>query len=359
MFSKKLVVLSGDQLVTLQKSIPIHGNPAIFDTIFAPKRKIKNPGVYAVFFDDQLLYIGKYQGKKIDPFAGDVVRERWAKHLATMTCRGKSLSMAKQTLRSSRAIIQEHSYDTPLADALSTCDQAVTETDRGCVTVLPRVRFALERSDAFSEALPSSLGRFHFVYLTVPSSTDEGAREIRNRISEIEDQLITYLQPILNIKGVRKGLSNINLSSGDYSKLLVRIAGLAPIAKTLNDEDVIGLSSKFFQDKEVLRPLEESFERLLNWLEAAEEVDYYFTNTPDFRVKAKVNGKNRVVSTLKFLPKKQGIRLRTLLPIDCPDLVGRKINDTLPWEYHVDTRRHRKATLATGLDSLLSQVKYH
>lgn len=355
MFPAKLKKWDGGQLVNLHSVEAIAGNPNVFNVVFAAKRTIRKPGVYAIFFDDSLLYVGKYQGKKSDPFAGDVVRDRWAKHLATITCRGKSLSMSKKTLSITRREISGSLSKASLATSLLDCDDDVTVTDRGCVTSLPRVRFALRNWDQFSDDLQQTLNRFTFAYLSVDRAEANLNSKIRQRVSELEELLIEYLQPELNVVGVAGGAKPLSLDLDSYSRLIFRFAGRSSPPQFITDEAMVGASEKFFFEKSVEPSLEVAFFALVESLQCSDGVDYYFTDSPDFRIKTVVSGINRVVATLRYIPSKQEVRLRSLCSIDLVDWPCRKIKDTLPYEYRIDTSFMQKQSLTEPISHLLTQ----
>ena len=160
-------------------------------------------GLYGIFFnppgkdsDDQLIYLGKYLGLKNDPFDGDIVKNRWWAHVATISFRGRRNSIAPATLQSllDSAYLPEQLYN-GLADA-----DALIHKDRGCGAGLNRVRFAISHWDFFKDASPEEiLKAFSAVYIQVePDDCVTSRDQIRHSVSEAEKAQINELGPVCN-----------------------------------------------------------------------------------------------------------------------------------------------------------------
>lgn len=170
---------------------------------------ITGPGIYGLYFDGALIYIGKYQGTKADVFGGDIAEQRWWKHIASITLRGHRLSIARRTIH---AIANEQAAvveDSPVAHALRAVGTGLS-TDRGCSSGYNRVRFAIQHWSSFDQDghwdSGQVLSRFTFVYVRFDPRAGTAANAgfslapdtIRRRVSAVEHQLIRSYAPPCN-----------------------------------------------------------------------------------------------------------------------------------------------------------------
>ena len=171
------------------------------------KEKLVGPGIYAVCYDQQLIYIGKYLGQKKNPFAGNIARLRWVQHLGSMTMRDRRVSLSRRSL--SVLLDPDFSHrQNALIDSLAQAfenDRASGSTkpflqrDRGCLSTVNRVLFALEHWALFSQAGGPALGGFSFHYYRVERPSSELPTEsLRTQISILEDRLVEAFRPACN-----------------------------------------------------------------------------------------------------------------------------------------------------------------
>lgn len=160
-------------------------------------------GLYGIFFnppgkesDDQLIYLGKYLGLKNDPFEGDVVKNRWWAHVATISFRGRRNSIAPATLQ---VLMESENLPEQLYNGLAGAD-ALIHKDRGCGAGLNRVKFAISHWDFFKDASPEEILRaFSAVYIQVePEDCVTSLDQIRGSVSEAEKAQINELGPVCN-----------------------------------------------------------------------------------------------------------------------------------------------------------------
>jgi hypothetical protein len=160
-------------------------------------------GLYGIFFnppgnesDERLIYLGKYLGLKNDPFDGDVVKNRWWAHVATMSFRGRRNSIAPATLR---VLLESEHLPEQIYNGLAEAD-AFIHKDRGCGAGLNRVKFAISHWDFFRDASPEEILRaFSAVYIQVePEDCVTSLNQIRDSVSEAETAQINELGPICN-----------------------------------------------------------------------------------------------------------------------------------------------------------------
>lgn len=190
-----------DNLFDFRSGSPIPGNPSWMNVNFKAK-PVNNeslfigPGIYAGFFDNQLIYIGKYLGRKANPFSGNILDARWVKHLGSMTLRGRQLSFSRSALYE---ITQRD-----LVDELVEIKKADFDTlnrDRGMLCTLNRFVFGMSNWSSFNRLNQEVLARFQFVYIRVdqhPILNHLSYETIRNMISIVEDNLVARLKPRCN-----------------------------------------------------------------------------------------------------------------------------------------------------------------
>lgn len=159
-------------------------------------------GLYGLYFDDQLIYIGSYLGN--DPlganFSGDVVSSRWWTHIGSITARGDRLHVAPTSLRALRHRLLDHHVMT--AGFLSATDPQMLHRDAGNLAPLRRLLFAARHHDVFLTQNVSSLevlARFKFVYVRIENMPQGmNASSLKTHIETAEKGLIKRFSPICN-----------------------------------------------------------------------------------------------------------------------------------------------------------------
>lgn len=190
---------------------------------------LAGPGIYGMFLDDRLAYIGIYAGYAQRPFGGSVL-DRWHKHIAYQTLRAPEVSFSAKQLQ---RITDE--LDGPAIEAIAACpyDEPLIGRHGGSCT-FEKARFAVRHWDVFGPGNEDGmLNRLSFVYHRFPPSrADEvpigGGRDSptpsgwvkRNWLHEPERLLIAALQPPCN-SGTLGGLCDVG-----PDELLARIAAL-------------------------------------------------------------------------------------------------------------------------------------
>ena len=173
-------------------------------------------GVYGLFqrrsedTSADLIYIGKYQGHRDQPFAGNVAQQRWWTHIASVTARGDRMSISRRT---AQYLKTQHCLGADIKSfrelAVDATQNEVLFQDRGCVAGLNRILFALRHWDQFRpESNPDLLAPFFFHYVRlVPQSTvtavqaiqkQSSVKALRSLISQAENALIQQLNPPCN-----------------------------------------------------------------------------------------------------------------------------------------------------------------
>jgi len=94
---------SANEVINVGTAPPLLGHLPFANKVFKPskihpKSNFKGAGLYAVFFDNQLIYVGKFLGTKRNWDAGNVIASRWVKHIGTFSMLDRKLSFSKRAL---------------------------------------------------------------------------------------------------------------------------------------------------------------------------------------------------------------------------------------------------------------------
>lgn len=195
----KIYSFQGSDVIDVHQDQPLPGNPAFANLVFRPRRNlapsvVAGAGIYAIHFDGNLIYLGKFQGTKENTFGGSVVDARWTKHMGTLTMRGRRVSVPNQTITELSSRHRDH----PAVVGIMQADRGFLSTDRGCVSSFNRAMFAMQHwGDAFANFNPKVLDRFQFLYGQIqPHAVSEDW--IRAAVSDAERDLVARLQPRCN-----------------------------------------------------------------------------------------------------------------------------------------------------------------
>jgi len=192
-------VSSGSEIfVATERKSLIKSAEFLNQEIKAKKKRdesLAGAGVYGLFYQDQLIYVGKFKnGNKGTPFAGNVAKARWWTHIASMTMRGRKVSVSTTSLRELRS----KEIESSLVMILDPVVESHMVKDRGCSSGLRRVLFALEHWSEFEHAdMNSLLSFFSFCYIRIPFSNEDPAI-FRKRIGSAENKIIAMLKPRCN-----------------------------------------------------------------------------------------------------------------------------------------------------------------
>lgn len=158
------------------------------------KDDFKGAGIYAIFYKGELIYIGKFLGKKKAPFEGNVIDTRWTKHIGTLTLRSRTLSMAQKTLH--RLFQENHS----LILDLQSSNIKTLKRDRGNASTYNRFVFGLAHWSVFKSSLSEGLKGFEFLYVSLePEAVSHlSVQDIRSHISSTEGKLVNEFLPKCN-----------------------------------------------------------------------------------------------------------------------------------------------------------------
>jgi hypothetical protein len=200
-------IFAATDLVAGTRGRARNGNPPWLDVIFSgrssPRAGISpaalgGAGLYAIFFDALLVYIGVFVGPASNPQGGSVLRTRWIPHIGTMTMRGQRVS-----LRANARPMLDHIEGEPLAalTAAFANPAAALHTSQGMEMAARKVRFATGKWADFSGPIDKTLERIQFGYVRLELKEDGRIAHktaLSGRLSAAEKTLVGRFKPPLN-----------------------------------------------------------------------------------------------------------------------------------------------------------------
>ena len=187
---------------------------------------ISGTGIYLItkLPQEEIVYLGLFR-----PLAGDIVADRWVRHLQTITWRGARIGLgpirqgrtpAKIARRRDNLLgAANHPALQAVIRAAYDYDQEARYTSTGNDTSVNRTRFASEHWEEFSTAtLHSLLDNFaiDLVRMRLPPDQKTAKREIE----EIERRLLATYKPVCNHQ--YKVKAHKALREGNTESVLVR-----------------------------------------------------------------------------------------------------------------------------------------
>ena len=361
------------------------------------EEKLFGPGVYAICYERRLIYIGKYLGQKRNPFAGNIARLRWVQHLGSMTMRDRRVSLSKRALDkllhpdfSNRhdALIESlaHAFENKNADGST---KPFLYRDRGCVSTLNRVLFALEHWPSFSQADGPLLEGFSFHYFRVEKETSELPTEnLRTLVSTLEDHLVEAFRPACNgiiDPGTALPFSWPQVLDDLHEKIKRFLSAKVqpssdkkPVSKPISstqkaysdgitsEPEEISAEARFFERLESAPPQALAFvDRLRSYASERDDIELHFTNTDggDLRLRRHGLGQSKRRSqnfvTVVWQVRDQTFRINNLcrlsgahIPAELFSIVCFRENDPLKYSMKIDaqTALAEKKTLIGWID---------
>lgn len=224
-----MTFFKAEDLFALHETHAIPGKPAWMNLRAAVRPQwrgepeaLTGPGVYGVFLDGGLFYIGLYAGKADRPFGGSVL-ERWRMHATYHILRAPEIVFARGQLD---RIIAE--LDGPAVDLAACLAQPVDQgqspliEQHGGSCTFNKARFAARHWDGLKPGNEDDLlGRISFVYHQLPRGWDLRRETVegeaasrwvkRHWLRAAEKALIQHFRPICNSETVagteRDGIS--------------------------------------------------------------------------------------------------------------------------------------------------------
>lgn len=184
------------EVMTMQPRGSMPGSLPFADCAFRATQSGSNfvgAGLYACFFRNKLIYIGKYLGIRGEWRKGNVIVMRWVKHIGTFTMRDRHLGFSDAAYDAIVAYYQKSQAETDNAirKGFLSADRAVLVRETGCMTTFRRFLVASRiHSEICGE---TSLQDFGFLYSRVAASGT--TPEMRERVSSAEAKLLRWIHP--------------------------------------------------------------------------------------------------------------------------------------------------------------------
>jgi len=213
--------LRGNEFCDFKVMDPLSDMPPIANFEFKTKKDfepITGSGIYSIYYDSMLLYVGEYNGKKNkeglkDPFSG-CVSDRWHKHIALLTGRSRDMFFKKTNLEKIEGM-----EDCELKDLILKGEPKVMKKARAHNYSFRKFEFSAENWDDFKNLDVEVLKRFTFFYSKyIPSDFDtpnfiDNEKKARLALSPsivgaVEKWIIKELQPKCNTKYVKTPSDN-------------------------------------------------------------------------------------------------------------------------------------------------------
>jgi hypothetical protein len=156
---------------------------------------LTGPSIYLLVFGSRVVYAGKYR-----PIAGPVVRDRWFRHLQTVTLRGSAVGLgglSNPERRLARLLegVQEPSLRALLTETLEVDRGRFRDT--GVNTSVNRVAFAAKHWAVFGAAHNASIFEGFSLHLFRLAGFNEQARA-DEAVSAVEKDLLSRVFPRCN-----------------------------------------------------------------------------------------------------------------------------------------------------------------
>ena len=303
-----------------------------YDTFrFKPKKDVNfikgGGGLYGIFYEGLLIYVGKYQGTQKDFFAGDIITARWIKHIATITLKGNKVSFSERSYNQIVAFIEEigdneFKNHLELFDSLILGDYDLFTTDRGCMSTFDRFKFALDIWKDPDHSIDNMLSKLSFVYCRLDGNIETSfARDI---VSMSENEVLSKTHPRCNAISNRidKGsFTEIEVTDLFETSLLnnsIAMAGTKILPENGSEDEIVDTSPPFIKKIESSHPEHlEAIDNLINEIENLHDVSIAFTNTAggDLRVRKHFPELRGFVNAITFewQPKKERLLCKTML----------------------------------------------
>lgn len=272
------MIRPASELVHLRQISSVPGKPEWMNLRAAPALppsfpELRGPGIYGLFLDDRLFYVGVYAGRRHEPFAGSALHLRWHMHVTYHTLRSPAVNFRAEQMN---RILRELNgpVSTGFAEILGGRDVDCRTLDpaqhpllgtvnakgrqEGCCTI-NKVAFA-ERNWAVlgpdGPGAPAIAERLSVVYIPAPDDWQHllpaapqphAAGWVKNNwLFPIEDDLIKTFRPLCNTHpAVTLDNARDDVTPALFLEALAPLRGQAPpvatgahVAPVRADEDL-------------------------------------------------------------------------------------------------------------------------
>lgn len=293
-----MTVFQAAQLFTLHPVPPVEGKPAWMNLRARRQPEwrgeppaLTGPGLYGMFFDGGLVYVGLYAGRRDHPFAGSVL-DRWHKHAVYQTLRAPEVVFARSQLD---RILNELD-GAALAELRASADSEALIEQHGGSCTFEKARFALGHwADLGPGNEDTLLDRLSFAYHQLPRNWAQRVAPIegqsasgwvkREWLRGAEAALIAAFAPVCN-SGVEPVSGRVIAPEAFLARAAALLSGDAappapPVPLEESGEDEMTAGERRFRTR-----LGEAGEILLGDLQrrCPSAMTIGFTDTPDLRV---------------------------------------------------------------------------
>jgi hypothetical protein len=320
-------------VMTMHLRGSMQGSLSFADSTYRATRRCSDfvgAGLYACFFRDQLIYVGKYLGTRNAWQQGNVIAMRWVKHIGSFTMRARHLGFSDASYKAIIAYCRQKTTlgASEICEGFLSADPAVMVRETGCMATYRRFLVGVRiRSEIGGEP---SLDDFSFLYAQVQASCT--TFEWRKRISAAEADLLQRIHPEGNT--IANPLPPTRLSHAAVSQLLEAALGgsytvttapvpparrstePAPRFTSMEPEDT-GAEGRFLDRIDAAPVAVQDFIRRLTEIVAdSPNAEVNYTDTPDLRIRSYgAEGMSfRNVVTIQWQPQEGRLLMRSLLP---------------------------------------------
>jgi len=320
-------------VMDMQQRGSIQGSLPFADCAFRANRSgpdFVGAGLYACFYRNQLIYVGKYLGMRDAWRQGNVIAMRWVKHIGTFTMRARHLGFSDAAYDAVVAHYQQSrtEADDAIQNGFLSADRCVLVRETGCMTTFRRFLVASRiHAETGGEA---SLEGFSFLYTRVDA--DGTTPELRERVSAAEAKLLQRVHPEGNT--IPNAFPPARVDQSEVRRLLEDALGgsQAPTPASVppallssgqvmqiipTEPEDTGAEARFLDQIEAAPAAVQDFIRLLTEAVAnTPNAEVNYTDTPDLRIRSYgVQGRRfRNVITIEWQPSAQRLLMRSLLP---------------------------------------------
>lgn len=346
-----------DNIIQGEVRNPLNGMLPFSRYVLKPKTSqsldFGGAGLYACFFRDRLVYVGKYQGLKNDFHSGNIISMRWIKHIGTFTMMARNVSFRKKAMYQIYAELKSKgsTIPQPILDAFPAVSLGMITRDRGCVSTYARFDVARYVWQELGDAPTLDwLKAFSFIYTKIDA--DLPCAEIRECISRAEMIAVSKLRPpgnsikerswstysIEDVFNVFKdslscshevALNGTLLSAGHLETIII------------NEPEEMENGMKFEEKIEVAPDFAKYFvEQVKEEFDSVDNSSIEYTKIPDMRIRKIIKkGKGFVNAvTIRWQPTKKDFVLKTVFSQEELAFFGLNVDvheiiDPLPYEF--------------------------
>lgn len=156
-------------------------------------KKITGPCIYFISANGIVLYIGKYQPKN-----GNVIGDRWIKHLTTISIRGSGIGFGSEfKYKKLSKVVENKDLKRILTKAITNNRREIFFRDSGKTTSINRIRYASHNWKDINKLTKDDFLNFFTIHAYIYES-DFKQDQINKTISNIERSILEKMQPPCN-----------------------------------------------------------------------------------------------------------------------------------------------------------------